>query len=123
MHSFLRMVKTSFFRSCLRVVPFLALATVGTIHADDGWRRTANGWERSSAWESAGTVTITRPSLEVVKNNPVHPGQLAMLEVAGSCLVLGLFAGRGVLRVTSSPAGCHARPHQSARFTIARTAG
>lgn len=98
MHSFPAMVNTSFFRRCLLVLPFLALATVGTINADDGWRRTARGWERSSAWEAAATTTITRPPLEVVKNDPVHPGQLAMLQVAGSCLVLGLFAGKGVLR-------------------------
>jgi hypothetical protein len=117
------MVKTSFFRRCLLLLPFLTLATVATINADDGWRRTARGWERTSAWESAATTTVTRPSLEVVKNNPVHPGQLALLQIAGSCLVLGLFAGRGLLRITPSAAGCHARPHQSARVAIARTAG
>lgn len=123
MHSFLGMVKTSFFRRCLLLLPFLALATVGTINADDGWRRTARGWERTSAWESTATVAVTRPSVEVVKNNPLHPGQLALLQVAGSCLVLGLFAGRRLLRITPSAAGCHARPHQCVRISIVRTAG
>jgi hypothetical protein len=85
------MVNTSFIRRCLLLLPFLTLATVGTIDAGDGWRRTGHGWENSSTWQ---TPAIPRGPVEVAKSDPVHPGQLALLEVAGSCLVLALFAGQ-----------------------------
>jgi len=80
------MVKTSFFRRCFLLVPVLTLMTIATINADDGWRRTAQGWEK---------IHI-KPDV-VSKNDPIHPGQLGLLQVAGACLVLGLFTSRAAI--------------------------
>lgn len=77
--------KTCLFR-CLLLLPFVALLTIRTIEADDGWRRTADGWEKLNL----------KPEI-VAKTDPVHPGQLGILQVAGSCLVLGLFASRATI--------------------------
>lgn len=81
------MINTSHFRRCLLILPILALITVGTVDADDGWRRTAQGWERISPTAKSQTQTVA-------KNDPLHPGQLGILQVVASCLVLGLFAGQ-----------------------------
>ena len=83
------MVQTNCYRWLL-ILLVLTLTTVGTTKADDGWRRTAHGWERTTVWQGHRT---TRQPVVVAKSDPIHPGQLAIWQVALSCLVLGLFIG------------------------------
>lgn len=53
--------------------------------ADDGWRRTAQGWEQVSAWERP-------PAVEVKVTPPLlHPLHLAAIQVIASTLVLAFF--------------------------------
>lgn len=76
----------------------LAIVLLGAsaeLTADDGWRRTAQGWEHKSGWELSPFATRpvapqqSRSSLQPVV---FHPGGVALLQVAASCVVLGLFA-------------------------------
>lgn len=78
----------------------LSLVATG-LSADDGWRRTAQGWEQKSAWQTKFSRQTSSPggghftalqSQAALQPVVVHPGQVALLQVAGSCLVLSLFA-------------------------------
>jgi hypothetical protein len=88
------MVKTRFFRRCFLLIPVLALMTIATVDAEDGWRRTAQGWEKVNI--ARARVAFSEP-LVVAKSDPIHPGQLGILQVAGSCLVLALFASQATI--------------------------
>lgn len=88
------MVKTRFFRRCFLLIPVLLLMTIATVCAEDGWRRTAHGWEKISVGRTS--VAFSQP-LVVAKSDPIHPGQLGILQVAGSCLVLALFASQATI--------------------------
>jgi hypothetical protein len=82
------MANSSLIRRTFLFLSLLAIGAIGPIKADDGWRRTAQGWERSSVWQAA---PVRKPVIATNSSLP-HPGQLAALEVVVSCLVLGLFA-------------------------------
>lgn len=88
------MVKTSLACRTFLCLAILALGTIGPVDADDAWRRTAQGWERNTTWET--TRPTIRPSQRpaMAARTPVHPGQLAILQVAASCLVLAAFSSR-----------------------------
>jgi hypothetical protein len=81
------MVKTTLVCRAFLFLSLLAIGAIGPVKADDGWRRTAHGWERSHAWQA---VPVSKPVIATNSSLP-HPGQLAALEVVVSCLVLGLF--------------------------------
>ena len=74
-----------------RLSLFLFALLAGSAWADkvdDGWRRTIQGWEQKSAWQTA--VDVHPAPVEPILW--VHPGQLATLQIAASCLALGLFS-------------------------------
>jgi hypothetical protein len=65
------------------------------IHHDDGWRRTASGWERTLDWHSVRLASFIRPSADSPPGVRVagsrmdtHPAALALLELLGAMLAL-----------------------------------
>jgi hypothetical protein len=93
------MLKITVFAKVLLLLGLL-LAAVQTVQADDGWRRTAQGWERGTTWSGRGESHRHGP----LEPEPIHPAQLAVLEIAAGCLALACFApsGLGVKRTTDS---------------------
>jgi len=85
------MVKTIVFRGLLLLLA-LTLTTAGSTRGDDGWRRTAAGWERTATWRGANGPAA--PHQKVATSDPIHPGQLAIWQVTLSALVLAAFMAK-----------------------------
>src|SRR5437867_1344132 len=72
--------------SCLAIGSFSAAKPV----RHDDWRRTANGWERSSKWPKAlqRTPPAKHPSSHDARRSPAridpHPAVLALMQLTAS---------------------------------------
>ena len=79
----------------------------------DNWRRTAHGWERTTAWPKPPPKPATnsrpqRPSFHASRSRfDTHPAGLALLQLAGSLAALAVF------RSALAPATTR-RPHWKA---------
>lgn len=61
------------------------LLLTAIVAADDDWRRTAQGWECASGWESPVAAVLE------VSPEPMHPLHLAAIQVVASTLALAFF--------------------------------
>jgi hypothetical protein len=64
----------------------------------DNWRRTANGWERTTNWRPVGLVNLIRPPADPHATKPAdgsridtHPAALALVEIVGALVALYVF--------------------------------
>ena len=81
--------------------------------ADDGWRRTENGWERIAAWQNQATATASvpvypapPPPAHTTSRWDTHPAAVALVQLA-----IVLFA---LLRLPAG--GRSSPPHRTARL-------
>ena len=66
-----------------------AAATPAAAPIDDGWRRTATGWEQTAAWRLAAT-TSPAPTWRV----DFHPAALALLQALVIGAAFRVFSGK-----------------------------
>jgi hypothetical protein len=86
----------------------------GRVSSTDDWRRTANGWERTSNWSSTAWGATNRQvgesqtgfvirALNHRRRIDAHPAALALLQLIGSMLALAAFSPRGREILTDRP--------------------
>jgi hypothetical protein len=78
--------------------------SVSVVH-EDGWRRTAQGWEQISGWQSPAMEPATRPG-----RFSVHPATIAVLQLLVSLLVLRLDRSPHRTKEGVRPPSVDARP-------------
>jgi hypothetical protein len=85
-------------RNWFAAMAMLVVLFTGTnsIDADDGWRRTAHGWEHVSTWATESDLPVMPADCSYRPAQTIHPVLLAVLQLAGASLALALGARRKV---------------------------
>jgi hypothetical protein len=81
--------------------------SVSVVH-EDGWRRTAQGWEQVSGWRLPAMEPVTRTG-----HFSVHPATIAVLQLLVSLLLLRLDRSPYRTKAGVRPPSVDARPPNS----------
>ena len=76
----------------------LASATSDAAPIDDGWRRTANGWEQIAAWQVPATSSPVP-----ARRLDFHPGAMALLQALVIAAAFRFFSGKTQAARNASP--------------------
>src|SRR5262245_3068574 len=75
----------------------------------DDWRRTAHGWERSTAWQIPAVPRLNANQSQKPKNTAnqtrfdTHPAALALLQLVGALTALAYFTPTAAVKSTRGP--------------------